>query len=133
MKQEVRDFLSKAEVKLVDPYLVRDTVGNEYLCIAEDISTEDIYVETMLCINKNNTSGWLAKQTVTPIQPKTRPIEDRLVEGDIIINIGTQEECKVLMANQYCVILSRDNDFDKTLGSVYTYSELIEIGYTLKQ
>ena len=133
MKQEVKDFLSKVGIKLVDPYLVTDNRDKEYLCIAEDITTNDIYLEKMLCIAQNSVVNWLSATSVTPIQPKTRSIEDGLVEGDIIIYIGTQEECKVLMASQYCVILSRDNDFDKTFGNVYTYSELIEMGYTIKQ
>ena len=133
MKQEVKDFLSKVRIKLVDPYLVTDNRDREYLCIAEDITTNAIYLEKMLCIAQNSVVNWLSATSVTPIQPKTRSIEDGLVDGDIIINIGTQEEYKVLMANQYCVILSRNNDFDKTFGSIYTYSELIEIGYTLKQ
>ena len=133
MKQEVKDFLSKVGIKLVDPYLVTDNKDKEYLCIAEDITTNDIYLEKLLCIAQNSVVNWLSATSVTPIQPKTRSIEDGLVEGDIITDINTQVECRVLMASQYCVILSRDNDFNKTFGHVYTYSELIEIGCTLKQ
>ena len=129
MKQEVKDFLSKVEIKLVEPYLVTDTNGCKLLVIAG----HPAIINNTLCIDNEGRTLWVTKDSLTPIQPKSRSIENGLVEGDIIINIGTQEECKVLMANQYCVILSRDNDFDKTFGSVYTYSELIEIGYTLKQ
>ena len=129
MKQEVKDFLSKAEIKLVEPYLVSDSVCNEYLCIAED----SINKNSILCIDIDSIATWTTKDLVSPIPNRLRSIEDGLVEGDIITNIGTHGECKVLMANQYCVILSRDNDFDKTFGNIYTYSELIEMGYTLKQ
>ena len=132
MKQEVKDFLSKAEIKLVEPYLAKDQNGYEFLVVAEDSAIEN-NTETILCIDNDSRTRWITKGLLTTIQPKSRSIEDGLVEGDIITNIGTHGECKVLMANQYCVILSRDNDFDKTFGNVYTYSELIEMGYTLKQ
>ena len=132
MKQEVRDFLSKAEIKLVEPYLTKDQNGYEFLVIAEDTTAIEDTV-TILCIDREGSPIWLYKKSLALIQPKSRSIKDGLVEGDIIINIGTQGECKVLMANQYCVILSRDNDFDKTFGNIYTYSELIGMGYTLKQ
>ena len=132
MNQEVKDFLSKAEIKLVDPYLAKDQNGYEFLVVAEDSAIEN-NTETILCIDNDSRTRWITKGLLTTIQPKSRSIEDGLVEGDIITNIGTQGECKVLMANQYCVILSRDNDFDKTFGNIYTYSELIEMGYTLKQ
>ena len=129
MKQEVKDFLSKIGIKLVEPYLVTDTNSYELLVIAE----HPAIINNTLCIDNEGRPLWITKDALTPIQPKSRSIKDGLVEGDIIINIGTQEECKVLMANQYCVILSRDNDFDKTFGNIYTYSELIGMGYTLKQ
>ena len=132
MKQEVKDFLSKVGIKLVEPYLTKDQNGYEFLVIAEDSAVEN-NAETILCIDREANPIWICKDELITIQPKSRSIEDGLVEGDIITNIGTQGECKVLMANQYCVILSRDNDFDRTFSSVYTYSELIEVGYTLKQ
>ena len=132
MKQEVKDFLSKVEIKLVEPYLAKDQNGYEFLVIAEDTTAIEDTV-TILCIDRECYPIWMYKKGLTSIQPKSRSIEDGLVEGDIIINIGTQGECKVLMANQYCVILSKDSDFDKTFGNIYTYSELIGMGYTLKQ
>lgn len=129
MKQEVKDFLSKIEVKLVEPYIVTGHGGKEYLCIAEDITTNDIYLEKMLCIAQNSAANWLSATSVTPIKPKSRSIEDGLVEGDIITNFyGTR---KILMANQYCVVLSQSS-FDRADG-VYTYSELIEDNYKLKE
>jgi len=129
MKQEVKDFLSKVGIKLVDPYLVTDNRDKEYLCIAEDITTNDIYLEKLLCIAQNSVVNWLSATSVTPIQPKTRSIEDGLVEGDIITNFYGDR--KVLMANQYCVVIS-SSDFIRATG-IYTYSELIADNYTLKQ
>ena len=129
MKQEVKDFLSKAEIKLVEPYLVTDNGGREYLCIAEDITKNDVYLEKMLCIAQNSVVNWLSATSVTPIQPKSRSIEDGLVEGDIITNLYGDR--KVLMANQYCVIISL-NDLS-SFGGIYSYQELIEMDYTLKQ
>jgi len=129
MKQEVKDFLSKVGIKLVDPYLVTDNRDKEYLCIAEDITTNDIYLERLLCIAQNSVVNWLSATSVTPIQPKSRSIEDGLVEGDIITDF--YGDSKVLMANQYCVVLS-SSDFSRAAG-IYTYSELIADNYTLKQ
>lgn len=129
MKQEVKDFLSKIGIKLVDPYLVTDNRDKEYLCIAEDITTNDIYLEKLLCIAQNSVVNWLSATSVTPIQPKTRSIEDGLVEGDIITNFYGDR--KVLMANQYCVIISL-NDLS-SFGDIYSYQKLIEMDYTLKQ
>ena len=129
MKQEVKDFLSKIGIKLVDPYLVTDNRDKEYLCIAEDITTNDIYLEKLLCIAQNSVVNWLSATSVTPIQPKTRSIEDGLVEGDIITDF--YGDSKVLMANQYCVIISL-NDLS-SFGDIYSYQKLIELDYTLKQ
>ena len=129
MKKEVKDFLSKVGIKLVDPYLVTDNRDKEYLCIAEDITTNDIYLEKLLCIAQNSVVNWLSATSVTPIQPKSRSIEDGLVEGDIITNFYGDR--KVLMANQYCVIISL-NDLS-SFGGIYSYQELIEMDYTLKQ
>ena len=129
MKQEVGGFLSKVGIKLVEPYLVTDTNSYELLVIAE----HPAIINNTLCIDNEGRPLWITKDALTSIQPKTRSIEDGLVEGDIITDINTQVECRVLMASQYCVILSRANDFDKTLGNIYTYSELIEMGCTLKQ
>ena len=130
MKQEVKDFLSKEEIKLVEPYLTKDQNGYEFLVIAEDIAAIENKVTT-LCIANGGSPIWLYKKDLIIIQPKSRSIEDGLVEGDIITNL--YGDTKVLMANQHCVILSQGNAFDKTYGSIYTYSELIEGGYTLKQ
>lgn len=129
MKQEVKDFLSKAKIKLVNPYLVETAIGYELLCIAEDASTTDVYLKKLLCIDGGSATRWVLATSVTPIQPKTRSIEDGLVEGDIITN--EYGDRKVLMANQYCVVLS-SSDFSIANG-IYTYSELIEFNYTLKQ
>ena len=128
MKQEVKDFLSKAEIKLVEPYLAKDQNGYEFLVIAEDTTAIEDTV-TILCIDREGSPIWLYKKSLTLIQPKTRSIEDGLVEGDIITNFCGDR--KVLMANQYCIVLSQSN-LDRA-GGIYTYSELIADNYTLKQ
>ena len=128
MKQEVKDFLSKVEIKLVEPYLAKDQNGYEFLVIAEDTAVEN-NTETILCIDREANPIWICKDELITIQPKSRSIEDGLVECDIITD-GVGDK-KVLMANQYCVILSCNNH--KEAGNAYTYSELIEMGYTLKQ
>ena len=125
MKQEVKDFLSKAEIKLVEPYLVRDTNGYELLVIAE----HPALIDKALCIDKDGKTRWITKFSLTPTQSKSRSIEDGLVEGDIITNFFGDR--KVLMANQYCIALSQSS-LDKADG-IYTYSELIADNYTLKQ
>ena len=129
MKQEVKDFLSKAEIKLVEPYLTKDQNGCEFLVVAEDSAIEN-NTETILCIDNDSRTRWITKGLLTTIQPKSRSIEDGLVEGDIITN--EYGDRKVLMANQYCVVISSDNTYKVATG-ILTYSELIEMGYTLKQ
>ena len=128
MKQEVKDFLSKVEIKLVEPYLTKDQNGYEFLVIAEDSAVEN-NTETILCIDREANPIWICKDELITIQPKSRSIEDGLVEGDIITNFYGDR--KVLMANQYCVIVSL-NDLS-SFGDIYSYQELIEMGYTLKQ
>lgn len=128
MKQEVKDFLSKVEIKLVEPYLAKDQNGYEFLVIAEDTTAIEDTV-TILCIDREGSPIWLYKKSLTTIQPKSRSIEDGLVEGDIITN--DSHERMVLMANQYCVVLS-SSDFSRAAG-IFTYSELIADNYTLKQ
>ena len=128
MKQEVKDFLSKAEIKLVEPYLAKDQNGYEFLVIAEDTAVEN-NTETILCIDREANPIWICKDELITIQPKSRSIEDGLVEGDIITN--EYGDRKVLMANQYCVIVSL-NDLS-SFGDIYSYQELIELDYTLKQ
>ena len=128
MKQGVKDFLSKAEIKLVEPYLAKDQNGYEFLVIAEDTTAIEDTV-TILCIDRECYPIWLYKKSLTLIQPKTRSIEDGLVEGDIITNFYGDR--KVLMANQYCVIISL-NDLS-SFGDIYSYQELIGLDYTLKQ
>ena len=128
MKQGVRDFLSKAEIKLVEPYLTKDQNGYEFLVVAEDSAIEN-NTETILCIDNNSRTRWITKGLLTTIQPKSKSIKDGLVEGDIITN--EYGDRKVLMANQYCVVLS-SSDFSRATG-IYTYSELIADNYTLKQ
>ena len=128
MKQEVKDFLSKVEIKLVEPYLTKDQNGYEFLVIAEDSAVEN-NAETILCIDDKANPIWICKDELITIQPKSRSIEDGLVEGDIITNLYGDR--KVLMANQYCVIISL-NDLS-SFGDIYSYQELIELDYTLKQ
>ena len=128
MKQEVKDFLSKVEIKLVEPYLTKDQNGYEFLVVAEDSAVEN-NTETILCIDREANPIWICKDELITIQPKSRSIEDGLVEGDIITNFYGDR--KVLMANQYCVIVSL-NDLS-SFGDIYSYQELIEMGYTLKQ
>ena len=125
MKQEVKDFLSKIGIKLVEPYLVTDTNSYELLVIAE----HPAIINNTLCIDNEGRPLWITKDALTPIQPKSRSIEDGLVEGDIITN--EYGDRKVLMANQYCVVIS-SSDFIRATG-IYTYSELIADNYTLKQ
>ena len=125
MKQEVKDFLSKVGIKLVEPYVVIDTNSYELLVIAE----HPAIINNTLCIDSEGRTLWITKESLTPIKPKSRSIEDGLVEGDIITD--GQYDKRVLMANQYCVILSCNNH--KEAGNAYTYSELIEMGYTLEQ
>ena len=128
MKQGAKDFLSKAEIKLVEPYLTKDQNGYEFLVVAEDSAIEN-NTETILCIDNDSRTRWITKGLLTTIQPKSRSIEDGLVEGDIITNFYGDR--KVLMANQYCVIVSL-NDLS-SFGDIYSYQELIELDYTLKQ
>ena len=125
MKQEVKDFLKKAEIKLVEPYLVIDTNSYEFIVIAE----YPTIINNTLCMDREGRAFWITKDSLTPIQPKLRSIEDGLVEGDIITNFYGDR--KILMANQYCVVLSQSS-FDRADG-VYTYSELINDNYILKQ
>ena len=125
MKQEVKDFLSKVGIKLVEPYLVTDTNSYELLVIAE----HPAIINNTLCIDNEGRPLWITKDALTPIQPKSRSIKDGLVEGDIITDF--YGDSKVLMANQYCVVLS-SSDFSRAAG-IYTYSELIADNYTLKQ
>lgn len=125
MKQEVKDFLSKIGIKLVEPYLVTDTNSYELLVIAE----HPAIINNTLCIDNEGRPLWITKDALTSIKPKTRSIEDGLVEGDIITNFYGDR--KVLMANQYCVIVSL-NDLS-SFGDIYSYQELIELDYTLKQ
>ena len=128
MKQGVKDFLSKAEIKLVEPYLIKDQNGYEFLVIAEDTAVEN-NTETILCIDREANPIWICKDELITIQPKSRSIKDGLVEGDIITNFYGDR--KVLMANQYCVIISL-NDLS-SFGDIYSYQELIGLDYTLKQ
>ena len=128
MKQEVKDFLSKVEIKLVEPYLAKDQSGYEFLVIAEDSAVEN-NAETILCIDEEATPILICKDELITTKPKSRSIEDGLVEGDIITDFFG--DSKVLMANQYCVVLS-SSDFSRAAG-IYTYSELIADNYTLKQ
>ena len=128
MNQEVKDFLNKVEIKLVEPHLTKDQNGYEFIVIAEDSAVEN-NAETILCIDDKANPIWICKDELITIHPKTRSIEDGLVEGDIITDFCGDR--KVLMTNQYCIVLSQSN-LDRAEG-IYTYSELIEMGYTLKQ
>ena len=124
MRQEIKDFLDKTEVKLVDPYLVEDSKGAKCLCIAAGTC-----VDLILCVRKNSTVAWETKASFKNTQPISRSIEDGLVAGDIITNFYGDR--KILMANQYCVVLSQSS-FDRA-GDVYTYTELIDDNYKLKE
>ena len=115
-------------IRIWRKYDTEDQNGYEFLVIAEDTTAIEDTV-TILCIDREGSPIWLYKKSLTLIQPKSRSIKDGLVEGDIITNF--YGDSKVLMANQYCVVVSL-NDFS-SFGGIYSYQELIEMGYTLKQ